>query len=505
LPRTRIGASIASVLAVCLLSGCGEHGSGEAAGGRGPAQPNVLVVMTDDQAIAGWLDAMPRIRREIVRRGTTFDESFVSNPLCCPSRATFLTGQYGHNNGVLENETGYPVLRKPGWVLPAWLQRAGYRTAHVGKWLHHYEDEPGTDAGIKPPPGWNEWDGLLRAEYYDYEMSVDGKVKSFSERPSDYADDVISRYGLRFLRSNDHRPFFLSLAYLAPHLDEATPAALAGRCTGYATPAPGHLPDADEPGFRRSPATNEADVSDKPGFLSGLPTLGNAELSAIDQAFRCEQASMRAVDRGVARILTHLRRAGELDETLVVVTSDNGFFHGEHRILKGKSLPYAAATHVPLVIRPPTGADAPGAGTTSAELVANVDLAPTILDYTGASPCVAKKKCRELDGLSLKPLIEGGDSAWPAPREILLESKKQTKGECGWSALRSQTYLYSAYRVRSPGGVHPCVRAPGELYDLDRDPHELENVADDPGYADVRDELAERLAQLKGCSGEGCR
>lgn len=461
--------------------------------------------MTDDQAFTGWVEEMPTVRREIVERGTTFERSFVSNPLCCPSRATFMTGQYGHNNGVLDNSPGYPALRRPDSVLPAWLQRAGYRTGHVGKWLHHYDAAPESQDGVKPPPGWNEWDGLLQAKYYEYWLSVNGTPKRFEDGPSDYANNVITDYGLRFLRDRARGPFFLWLAYVAPHVDKDAPAAVGPCAPGNAIPAPSDAPDAADPGLPRSRAINEADVSDKPSFLRELPRLGSSELEAIDNAFRCEQASMRAVDRGVARIIEELRRSGELDRTLIVFTSDHGFFHGEHRVSRGKSLPYAAVTQVPLAIRPPVPDGAETAAITSEELVANVDLAPTLLDYAGASPCLGKGDCMPLDGLSLRPLIEGDDEAWPADRAMLLESEKRTKGVCDWSAVRTREYLYGIYRAVEPGGDHPCARVAGDLYDLDQDPLELENVAGDPDYADVRDQLAERLAELKDCSGEECR
>jgi N-acetylglucosamine-6-sulfatase len=497
-PR-RLAPLLASLAIAAGLTGCDL-------GGDSPASdiehPNVLVVMTDDQASASWLDGLPTVRRGIAERGTTFNQAFVSDPLCCPSRAAFLTGEYGHNNGVLDNEPGYPALREPGSVLPVWLRRAGYNTAHVGKWLHHYADTPGTHAGTKPPPGWDEWDGLLDAKYYDYEMSVNGDVESFGERPADYATDVITDYGLRFLRDANDRPFFLSLAYVAPHVDAGASSLLAGPCAGNAIPARSDMPEGDEPGFPRSPATNEADVADKPDFISALPPLDPVELGAIDQAFRCEQASLRAVDRGVARILEELRRTGQLERTLIVFTSDNGTFHGEHRIAHAKGLPYAPATKVPLAIRPP--GEEEDDSSQSEALVANVDLAPTILDFAGATPCVAGGECRSLDGLSLRPLLDGDESEWPADRGIVLESEKRTKGQCGWSALLTPTNLYSTYRIVEPGGPHPCERAPGELYDLDRDPFELESVAGDPDYAEVQDQLAERLAELKDCSGESC-
>jgi N-acetylglucosamine-6-sulfatase len=501
----RIGLALTLLLVACSSAGCGGGDSGTDQDTRIPAHPNILVVMTDDQAFSGWMEEMPTVRREVVERGTTFERSFVSNPLCCPSRATFMTGQYGHNNGVLDNYPGYPALRRPDSVLPAWLQGAGYRTGHVGKWLHQYDEVPDSQEGAKPPPGWDEWDGLMEAKYYEYWLSVNGTPKRFGDEPSEYANEVITDYGLRFLRDRARGPFFLWLAYVAPHVDKDAPAAVGPCAPGNAIPTPADAPNGTEPGFPRSRSVNEEDVSDKPSFLRELPRLRSSDLDVIDNAFRCEQASMRAVDRGVARIIEELRRSGDLDRTLIMFTSDHGFFHGEHRVSRGKSLPYSPVSQVPLAIKPPVPPGSETAPTTSDALVANIDLAPTILDYAGGAACVDRGDCRMLDGLSLRPLIDGDDEAWPTDRAILQESRKRSRGVCGWSALRTRDYLYGTYRAVGASNDRPCSRVRGDLYDLGDDPLELENILEDPGYSDVRDELAKRLAELKNCSGEECR
>ena len=465
--------------------------------------PNILVVMTDDQAEEGWQEWMPRTGERVAGEGATFENSFTTTPLCCPSRATFLTGQYAHNHGIAENSPGYPALRDPGSLLPVWLQRAGYRTAHVGKWLHGYEDVPGTEAGLRPPPGWDEWDGLLAARYYDYYLSVNGTRARFDHEPSDHADAVVTRYALRFLRTATDRrdPFFLSLAYLAPHSDNARPPA--GRAcgeAGEAVPPPRDLELASAlEGFPDSRAFNEEDVSDKPSYVRDLPKLSEGQLDLVELAVGCQRASLRSVDIGVSAVLDALERAGELDETLVVFTSDNGYLNGEHRFNHGKSVPFDEAVSVPLAIRPP-------AGTEPIEVeaaVANLDLAPTLLDYARARPCAGPGDCRELDGRSLRPLIEGEEPGWAAGRTILIESEKRTQGTCSWRAARTPSASYAEHVVSRKGGG--CGGRETELYDLEADPEELENASRDPRYAAERRRLASELRRLADCAGAECR
>ncbi len=491
-----------------VLYGCGGDGAENARSNapRPPAPrhaPNVVVVMTDDQVEANWQERLPGIARHVAGRGMTFSQNFASTPLCCPSRATFLTGQYSHNSAVRENSPGYPDLREPASVLPEWLRQEGYRTAHVGKWLQGYESAPGTGGGLAPAPGWDQWDGMLSAKYYDYDLSVDGRLTHQGDAPSDHADRVISRHGLRFVRqaAGSKRPFFLSLAYLAPHKDNSRPAR-GGICgaAGKAVPTTRDLEIAEAHGTPlASDGLNEADTSDKPPFIRERPPLDQAGLAEITQAIKCEDAALRAVDRGFGKIVAELRRAGELDRTLILFTSDNGLLHGEHRIAGGKSLPYAEAVRVPLAIRPPGGAKPQELSA----ITANVDLAPTILDYAGADPCVGGGECREVDGRSLRPLVEGVRSDWSSERAILMQSDKRVPGVCRWRGVRTSAYSYVTYRLRVPN--RGCTGRAAELYESERDVGELENLIARPRMRGVRAELSATKNRLTACAGQSCR
>jgi N-acetylglucosamine-6-sulfatase len=499
------GGSILLVVGALLAGGCGGGDEGPAPDeqvGREEADagaPNIVVVMTDDQGEDGWRESMPRVDSLIARPGAVFENSFATTPLCCPSRATYITGEYAHNHGVEENYPGYPDLREPGSVLPEWLRRAGYTTAHVGKWLHGYERLAETQGGSVPPPGWDEWYGLMRAAYYNYEVSVNGQVESYAEGPGDHADEVITRYGMRFLRSAaGERPFFLSLAYLAPHTDKSGPDS-GGTCAeaGFAVPGPGDVAVEPLDSLPVSPALNEVDVSDKPPFVAELPQLAAAELDELRLRIACERAALRVVDRGVAELIAVLRRTGELSNTVLIFTSDHGYLHGEHRIDKGKSMPYDPAVRVPLAIRTPRSAPAAISG-----IAANIDLAPTILDYAGAEPCLSEGECRALDGQSLRPLVESGRGTRAHPRAILLESTKRSDGICAWQSVRTEAEVMTEYRVSYGQG---CGDRELELYDSRRDPDELENLADDPAEAARLDRMIDLRKRLVRCAGADCR
>jgi arylsulfatase A-like enzyme len=448
-------------------------------------QPNVLVLMTDDQTLAS-LRVMAGVRETLAEQGTTFDRAFVSNALCCPSRSTFLTGQYSHSHGVLGNQPpdgGYGRLDKSEW-LPVWLQRAGYRTFHIGKFLNRYGiDSPPTEV----PPGWNEWYASVDPStylFYGYTLNENGILNSYGldRNPlfysTDYyvqrAVDVIERMG------QSRTPFFLSLAFLAPHSGGPRDA---DDPRGLPTPSPAarhHDRFAGTP-LPPSPAFDEADMSDKPSFLRIRPPISPARARAIEENHRQELESLLAVDEGVVRIVSALRASGELENTLIVFTSDNGFFHGEHRIENGKVLVYEPSIRVPLILR---GPGVP-VGARRRQLVTNADLAPTILDAAGAAPG------RPQDGRSLFPLLDDPGLEWG--RDLLIEGAPGIT-VLAFDALRTYRYVFVQY-----------VNGERELYDLEHDPHQLQSVHADPAYAVLQAELAGRLAALAACSGRACR
>ncbi len=228
------GKLLVATAAVLALTGCGSSSpttQDRASGGvRGPPSngPNIVVVMSDDQDAASFGQAMPRTRR-LARTGTTFTDFVVTTPSCCPSRATFITGEYGHNNGVLANVPGYPDLIQKENVLPAWLRWAGYRTAEFGKFMNGYENFA-TAMGALRGPGWDHWEALLPPyAYFDYDLSINNVRRHFGARERDYVDRVLTQRAVRFIRANRsaRRPFFAWLNLYAPH---AAPAGAQATC-----------------------------------------------------------------------------------------------------------------------------------------------------------------------------------------------------------------------------------------------------------------------------------
>ena len=443
------------------------------------SQPNVLVLLTDDQTLES-MRVMSAVNSEIAAAGTTFDNAFVSNPLCCPSRATLYTGQYTHNHGVIGNrppEGGYGRLDKSEW-LPVWLQRAGYHTVHIGKFMNRYgQDSLPTEV----PPGWNEWYTSVDPSTYRflfYELNENGVVTTYPT----YSTDEYSQRAVDAVRrlAPSPQPFFLSVAFLAPHSgsprETDDPA-------GFVTPmpAPRHRDAfASEP-LPESPAFDEADVSDKPSFIRRRPRFTAERVAAITENYRQELESLLAVDEGVARVVQALRDAGELEDTLIVFTSDNGYFHGEHRVPYGKVMVYEPSIRVPLLMR---GPGVP-ARQRRRQLVTNADLAPTILAATGARPAG-----RVPDGRSLFPLLRDRGLAWG--RDLLVEGAPGIEA-VAYGAVRNDRYVYAEHD-----------NGERELYDLRLDPDQLENVIGEPDYEAVEAALAERLTKLLDCSGRTC-
>jgi N-acetylglucosamine-6-sulfatase len=470
-----VRAAAGALLGIALLLG----GCGSTEEPRQQTRPNVLVLLTDDQTVES-MRVMAGLRAELAGSGTTFEQSFVSNPLCCPSRATLYTGQYTHNHGVIGNrppEGGYGRLDKSEW-LPLWLQRAGYHTVHIGKFMNRYGlDSPPTEV----PPGWDEWYTSVDPSTYsftEYRLNENG-VLSWGDRYStdEYSDRAVDAVE-RLAPSTE--PFFLSLAFLAPHFGRPRES---DDPPGFGTPmpAPRHRDAFAAEPLLTTPAFNEADVSDKPSFVRRLPRLSAARTAAIKEMYQQELESLLAVDEGIVRVVAALRAAGELENTLIVFTSDNGFFHGEHRVPFGKVMVYEPSIRVPLILR---GPGVP-AGERRRQLVTNADLAPTILEAAGAVPAG-----RVPDGRSLFPLLRDRGLAWG--RELLVEGPPGYQA-VAYEALRNDRFVYAEHE-----------NGERELYDLQRDPHQLENAIGMRRYAAIEARLAERLASLQACEGQSC-
>jgi N-acetylglucosamine-6-sulfatase len=465
-----------SLFVALLLPAAAEAGA--------PKRPNIVVLMTDDQTLES-LRVMSGVRSSLAAEGTTFDRAFVSNALCCPSRATLFTGQYSHNHGVLSNappDGGYGRLDKRNW-LPVWLQRAGYRTVHIGKFLNQY----GIVNPTAVPRGWSEWYASVDPStyfFYGYTLNENGLLNTYGldRNPLYYSTDYYTERAVSVVErmGETGTPFFLSVAFLAPHSggprDPDDPEGLA-----TPSPAPRHVDRFVKEPLPGDPSYNESDVSDKPSFIQALPPIRAARAAAIDENYRQRLESLLAVDEGVVRIVDALRAEGELDNTLILFTSDNGFFHGEHRVQTGKVLVYEPSIRVPLILRGPGVPE----GRHRGQLVTNADLAPTILEAAQAKPGKIQ------DGRSLFRLLEDRGLEWG--RDLLIEGAPGVN-QPAFDALRTYRYVYVQY-----------ANGERELYDLERDPHQLTSLHNDPAYAGIQAELSRRLGLLSVCAGRSCR
>jgi N-acetylglucosamine-6-sulfatase len=478
----------------------------------GPQRPNIVVVTTDDQTLASMsATTMPSVAGLSQIGATEFTDAVVTTPVCCPSRASLLTGQYAHNHGVLANTPGYGDLRGKANTLPVWLRRAGYATAHVGKYLNRYVSS--VDERGEVAPGWDEWHTVLDparkyVRYYGYRLAVNGEVERIGKRPRDYITRVINRRAARMVRKRVPRrkPLYLQVDHRAPHTEAGVDSG--GTCGGLVPPDPRDALAFSGTPLPRPPSFDEEDVSDKPTFVRSLPRMSATTTSTVELRYRCALASLLSVDRGVARIVDELRDAGELANTAIVFTSDNGFFFGEHRIPEQKTRPYEEALRVPLLIRVPERALGGAAVDEVAEPVANIDLAPTILDLAGATPCRRQSRCRVMDGRSLTGLIRG-DGAWPAERGILLEfdagERARRAKVCRYQGVRAGGHTYVSHSAVADPVTGLCgPTAEVEHYDLGADPFQLENLHPaEPGSAQAaaEAELEQRLESLRGCAG----
>jgi N-acetylglucosamine-6-sulfatase len=475
--RAGWAAVLGVAIGAALLAGADEPP--RAVSATQPFKPNVLLIETDDQTVES-VRVMTNVRRLLMSQGTTFENSFVGFSLCCPSRATTLTGQYAHNHGVLGNqppEGGYAKLDGTN-TLPVWLQRAGYYTAHIGKYLNGY----GTLNPNEVPPGWSEWHGSVDPStyrFYDYTLNEDGMLRQYGTDAASYQADVYAEKALDLVRRRtpQAQPFFLWLAFLAPH--SGGPREPGDPQLATPVPAPRHRDRFSAEPLPAPPSLNEADVSDKPAGIRSRPLLRPARLAQIREAYQQRLESLLAVDEAVGRIVAELERLGELDRTVIIFTSDNGFFHGEHRVAAGKVLVYEPSIRVPLVVR---GLGL-RAGRRLHQPVSNVDVAATIADVARTAPA------RRLDGRSLVPLLRDPNLGWG--RDLLVE---RGPGNGSFTAILTPRFKYVEY-----------VNGERELYDLSLDPDELESRHADPAYAGARAELARRLAALRVCAGESCR
>ncbi len=440
----------------------GETGlEGDEALGSPP--PNIVLVLTDDQR---WdtLWAMPTVRSELIEKGVTFTNGFVVNPICCSSRASILTGSYSHSTDVYRDRPphgGFSTFTKRGEdrsTVATWLHAAGYRTALIGKYLNGY----GPQQAAYVPPGWDRWVAFVsrngNGDYFDYALSIDGERRRYGSDEADYSTDALADLADSFIRTTSpEEPLFLYFAPIAPHRP--------------ATPAPRNQSSFSDLEAYRPPSFNEADVSDKPGYVRALAPLDASQQAETD-AFRIDQyRTLLAADDAVRTILTALEDAGRLSNTLFVFTSDNGLLWGEHRWVH-KLVPYEESIRVPMVVRYDAMISAPRVDD---HLVTNIDLAPTFAASSGA-------EASGTEGRSLLPLLASPEASWRS-RFLIEHLRSSTIRAPTYCALRTPRYAYVAYGTGEE-----------ELYDLDVDAYEIQNVGADPAYASV---LAGKRARLR--------
>lgn len=457
-----------------------------------PNRPNVLFILVDDldrSLVSARL--MPNLDALLRKQGAEFKNFFVDVSICCPSRSSFLRGQYMHNTGIYSNVYpggGFQKFFETGLeesTVATWMDAAGYRTALIGKYLNGYAPP---ENPLYIPPGWDEWfatAGGSPQDSYDYVLNENGVPVVYGDRPADYITDVLSQKASGVIRRavRDQEPFFLYLAPDAPHQP--------------ARPAPRYEDALEDVVAPRPPSFDEADVSDKPAYVRERAPVESHQVFNWDLLYRNRARSMLAVDDMIGSLVVELERLGELDNTYIIFTSDNGFHIGQHRLAPGKFTPYEEDIHLPLFVRGP-GIE-PGSVLTREAI--NTDIAPTIAEIGGASIP------EFVDGRSLVPLLHGEPvDAWrtgvlyeqgapgvQAPTEGAEEGRPAQAVAPRLRAIRGLAYIYVEYSTGER-----------EYYDLRVDPYQLNNAVEDLP-PEVVTYFSQRVAELSACRAEGCR
>jgi N-acetylglucosamine-6-sulfatase len=500
--------AVLTLVAVCLFGvGCGPP--------KRLAQtsdhPNLVLILTDDLD-AGLLQDHPAdypSLRQLAAEGTTFENAFVTDPLCCPSRATTLRGQYAHNHQIVGNwapQGGARKFRDLGHedsTVATWLRDEGYRTALVGKYMNDYY-------GDRVPVGWDDWYAITGGHLSE-DLNENGRVRHY-DPGRHHLDDVLAERATGYVRQSPGNvaPFFMWTGTQAPHAP--------------ATPAPRHKDALKDVELPRPPSFDEEDVSDKPDWVRDNRPLGQNQIAPMQDLYRKRLQSMLAVDDMVGDLVDALRRSGELDDTYIFFTSDNGWHAGEHRLTPGKWTAYEEDIRVPLMVRGPGVPE----GKKLPHTVLNNDLAPTFADLAGADPP------KFVDGRSLAPLLDGTptpEEDWrrrflveavaerdsvprppfvnesqvrplltgdPLPGDWRKSSSGRAESSEEWGrpwlkALRTQNYLFVEYKTSEH-----------ELYDLREDPYQLENIYE-RAPEDLLRRLNSQLDALRQCEAEACR
>lgn len=433
-----------------------------------PQKPNIVFILTDDMSKRD-LRYMPRTNKLLVDQGASFDNAFVTYSLCCPSRATYLTGRYAHNHGIKGNfypEGGHERFKELGLdesTTATWLKAAGYRTGYVGKYFNEYDT-------LYVPPGWDYWRTRMESDISNKTLNEDGAIVQY---PNGNFDNIFTRKAVSFVRDSA-QPFFLQVGTHAPHGPNDVERKYDGKFSGLKAP--------------RTPNYNEKDVSDKPSDIRRRAPLKPSQIANIDKDYRERLEALQSVDEMVAAIVTTLRDTEKLSNTYILFSSDNGYHFGNHRLTVGKWRPYEEDIRVPLVVRGPSVPE----GVRREQFVLNNDIAPTFADIAGAQPQT------EVDGRSLKPLFSGTPpTTWRSA--FLVENWVSTSASGKpsppeYHAVRTLNHFYAEYPATDET----------EFYKMAKDPYQLESRHDTQNTV-VLGELKARLDALKRCAGETCR
>ena len=455
-------------------------------------RPNIVVLMTDDQRADDlnkpW---MRRTRQLIANKGATFTNSFAPTPLCAPARASFLTGKYVHNHGVrgVREPYGFRSFRDHN-TLPVWLYQAGYNTIFLGKYINGYgrqQTRNGTPSSGYIPPGWTDWRASLdnRGTYNYFNTYIKRNNKAPQPLTGQYQTNAYGRIGKNIIQryASRNRPFFLNISFTAPHHGKPREPA----DNGLKTPArdPKTIGDFNGSTRRLPDPTGEPGNRRKPAFVSERSKLTKKQRRLAKRAYRQRAEAESSVDRQVKRIVKALRQTGELSNTYIIFTSDNGYLLGEYRRLQGKTLPYEPSLSTPLAIR---GPGIPH-GVKRHDPFATIDFAPTIarMAHTRAQARV--------DGKPMLGVARNGDRGWRR-RPILTNTGARRGKPALGQGIRVKGFLYSEYRT--PGRKR-------ELYDLRRDPLAHNNVINRGRYRFTKRRLTKALHRRWHCSGAACR
>ncbi|MEX0620782.1 MAG: sulfatase-like hydrolase/transferase [Solirubrobacterales bacterium] len=500
------------------------------------ARPNFVIIQTDDQNartakatlrkyLGGRALVMPNTVREIFRGGTEFSDYYVTTPTCAPSRASLLTGQYPQNSGLTENFgsgggwSGWRNLPANQSNLPVALQEAGYRTSHFGKFINGYWQVDENRVETTVPPGWDNWfttSYVSQALHYGYQVNDNGVARGGYGNPMynanlgtdpercsvetllrqgnangcRYQADVITRAAVREIRRNSGESLYLQIDYEGPHGD--------GRPPVGPQPATRHVGSTAWTPVARPPNFNESDMSDKSSVIqnSAPERMGFIRFQWLKYYYLRYLASLRAIDDGVGAIIETLRQTGKLENTYIFFLSDNGVFLGEHRFDHGKFLPYDGASQVAMAVR---GPGVPGGGR-SGELVANIDIAPTLLQLAGTSADWP------VDGRTLIPFWRdpSRETRRPVGSTFARLQAELEPDEASLSAA-SPVLDYRGFRVGPYKYFRFNESGEEELYDMSRDPWELRNRINSPAYIQVKQYMRTHLPVVDGCVGAGCQ